>query len=376
MDRILIEQRDRRYYIRPLGYIDNLYQRLGGIVGLGYDKARRSWTAPLNDETLRVLERIFGKEGVVFKAEPSTPKPVKRLATVADAPKAVHISNKSAALPTHWANAYHRCEEQLKVLRYSWRTIKSYLSHLYAFLAAHPKHELKDINNEIVRTYLVSRAAAGNYSESTQGQMLNAIKFWLERVEGRERAFIDLYPKKKKALPTVLSMGEVKRLLAVVINLKHRCILKMIYGSGLRLSELTNLRIADIHPDRMQVFVHGGKGKKDRYTTLSKSTLEELKVYQVEYQPSYWLFEGQSGGQYSVRSVQKVLRKAVADSGVNPFCTVHTLRHSYATHLLEGGTSLRHIQELLGHASSLTTEIYTHVSNKEKQRIISPLDNL
>lgn len=309
MDRILIEKRDQHYYFRPIGYIDHIFPRTSGIDGIGYDKASKSLTAPLSSDTLSALEDIFGKDGLVFKEELAVPDPVKKLTPVVDAPPEVPTANKRLELPAHWATAYHRCEEQLNVLRYSWRTIKSYLSHLYAFMAAHPKHELKDITNEVIRTYIVRRTAAGNYAEATQGQMLNAIKFWLERVEGRERAFIDLYPKKKKQLPTVLSTDEVKRLLASVANLKHRCILKMIYGSGLRLSELTNLRLADIHPDRMQVFVHDGKGKKDRYTTLSRSMLEELQTYQTEYQPSYWLFEGQSGGQYSVRSVQKVLRK-------------------------------------------------------------------
>ncbi|MEM6397575.1 MAG: tyrosine-type recombinase/integrase [Bacteroidota bacterium] len=122
--------------------------------------------------------------------------------------------------------------------------------------------------------------------------------------------------------------------------------------------------------------MHGGKGKKDRYTTMPKSLLMELRAYYKQYKPNYWLFEGQTGGQYSTRSVQNILRRAVNKSKVNPFATVHTLRHSYATHLLEQGTSLRHIQDLLGHASSVTTEIYTHISTKERQQVISPLDNI
>ena len=195
-------------------------------------------------------------------------------------------------------------------------------------------------------------------------------------MEGREKAYYDLRPKKPKKLPNVLSVEEVVRLFNVIDNLKHRCILKTIYSGGLRLSEITYLRIADIHSDRMQIFVHGGKGKKDRYTTLSKGLLKDLRAYFLEYRPEYWLFEGQTGGQYSVRSVQAVLKKAVKKSKINPYATVHTLRHSYATHLLEQGTSLRHIQELLGHENSSTTEIYTHVSNHEKQQVISPLDRL
>ena len=173
-----------------------------------------------------------------------------------------------------------------------------------------------------------------------------------------------------------MSIEEVRRLFAAVSNLKHRCILKIVYGGGLRLGEVVNLRLSDIRSDWLQVFINDGKGKKDRYTTLSATFLEELRGYFQEYCPQHWLFEGQSGGQYSKRSVQAILRKAVDKSKVNPLCMVHTLRHSYATHLLESGVSLRHIQELLGQADSKTTERYTHVSTAEKQRITSPLDRI
>ncbi|MEO0728646.1 MAG: tyrosine-type recombinase/integrase, partial [Bacteroidota bacterium] len=197
-----------------------------------------------------------------------------------------------------------RVEEQLMVKRYSWRTIKTYKSHLIGFLLAHPAISLGEVTNEVIRRYIVDRGRSGQYGESTQNQLLNAIKFWLEKVEYQDRVFIDLRPKRQKKLPTVLSVEEVRRLFAVVKNLKHRCILKIIYGGGLRLSEVVNLRLADVHRDRLQIFVHCGKGKKDRYTTLSKSFLVELDKYQAAYQPDYWLFEGQTGGQYSVRSVQ------------------------------------------------------------------------
>ena len=265
-------------------------------------------------------------------------------------------------------------EEHLRVRRYSWRTIKSYLSHLRLFFAAHREVVPDDVDLPLIKRYIIERTERGNYANSTQNQLLNAIKFWMEHVEGREKSFIELRPRKEKRLPKVLSVDEVRRLLAAVENLKHRCILMIIYGGGLRLSEVCNLRIADIHSDRMQIFIHGGKGKKDRYTTLSHRALAELREYFKEYRPQYWLFEGQTGGQYSPRSVQMILRRAVDRSGVNPFATVHTLRHSYATHLMENGVSLRHIQDLMGHESSLTTEIYTHVSAKEKRRIVSPLD--
>lgn len=162
-----------------------------------------------------------------------------------------------------------------------------------------------------MRAYILRRVAQGNYAEATQNQLLNSLKYWLEQVEGREKAFIDLRPRKSTKLPQVLSTSEVVALFSVVTNIKHRCILQMIYGGGLRLSELCALRVKDVHYDRLQIFVYGGKGKKDRYTTLPKRLVSELQQYLVRYQPQYWFFEGQSGGKYSVRSVQSILKRAV-----------------------------------------------------------------
>ncbi len=383
MERLLISKEwdgdFASYSFKPKGYVDNFYERTAGMMGIGFDKRRKRWTAPARKETLEYLRATFGADclvwsggGVAGSNVPSRPRPAIPRQPSSRPP----ATSPPKALPEHWRNALHRTEEQLKVRRYSWRTVKSYLSHLKRFLADHSQLTLEQVTSEVIRTYIVKRTAAGNYSEATQNQLLNAIKFWLEQVEGREKAFIQLRPKEPKKLPGVLSMEEVSRLFQATDNLKHRCILKTIYSGGLRLGELCNLRIQDIHSDRKQIFVSSGKGKKDRYTTLSDSLLVELREYFREYRPSYWLFEGQSGGQYSRRSVQAILRKAVDKSKINAHATVHTLRHSYATHLLESGTSLRHIQDLLGHASSKTTEIYTHLSNEERQRIISPLDRL
>ncbi len=365
------------YSFRPRGYIDGFFERTAGIPGINYDNTQRRLTAPAREETLSALRQLFGQESLIWEEDNAAvqtyqPAPAGKRRPVKPAP----YQPAAREIAKHWQDALHRTEEQLKVKRYSWRTVKSYLAHLRTFFADHGHLILDQVTSEVIRSYIVHRTEAGNYAEATQNQLLSAIKFWLEQVEGREKAFYQLRPKKKKQLPQVLSVEEVVRLLNAVGNIKHRCILKTIYSGGLRLSEVTNLRIADIHTDRMQLFIHGGKGKKDRYTTLSNGLLTELRAYFLEYRPTYWLFEGQSGGQYANRSVQAILRKAVTASKVNPYTTVHTLRHSYATHLLEQGTSLRHIQELLGHQNSSTTEIYTHVSNVEKQRIISPLDRL
>ena len=159
-------------------------------------------------------------------------------------------------------------------------------------------------------------------------------------------------------------------------NNKHKCILMLIYSAGLRLGELVRLKIRDIDPDRMRIFVYAGKGKKDRYTLFSVKAVLNLQAYLKEYGPDDWLFEGQDGGQYSKRSVQAIFKKACRKAGIKKPVTVHSLRHSFATHLHEKGINLRHIQDLLGHESSKTTEIYTHLTSKGFDNLQSPLDHL
>jgi integrase/recombinase XerD len=225
-----------------------------------------------------------------------------------------------------------------------------------------------------ISTYLLDRIEKRNWQAATQQQAICAFKFYYSTVLELAYDWDIIQPRTGRKLPTVLSQGEVIRLLEAVPNLKHRRILTLIYSAGLRLSELTNILLKDINYDRRQVFVECGKGHKDRYTLLSENFLETLQAYLKEYQPKHWLFEGQDGGQYSNRSVQAILRRAVTASGINPRTTVHTLRHSFATHLLEQGVDLRYIQDLLGHSSSKTTEIYTHVTSKATDKIVSPLD--
>lgn len=267
-------------------------------------------------------------------------------------------------------------EELMRLRRYSWTTIKSYLSHLRSFFITCQVEHPKAATVMDLRRAVVDMVLSRELGSSSQVQLLSAIRFWWEQVLEREKLALQLQPRKEKKLPQVLSQDEVKRLFAAVENLKHRLILMLIYSAGLRLNELCRLRKMDIHIERGEIFVCSGKGKKDRYTTLSDRVIPVLGLYLEKYDPIYWLFEGQSGGAYSGRSVQAILRKAVTKSGVNPLATVHTLRHSYATHLLEQGVSLRHIQTLLGHNSSKTTEIYTKVSNAERRKIRSPLDHL
>ena len=268
-------------------------------------------------------------------------------------------------------------EEILKLRRYSINTVKSYKSHFSHFLAHYPGHDPAQITDEQIRAYLLYLVTKKNVSTSYQNQAINAIKFYYEKVLGRPTSTYYLQrPKKEKKLPIVLSEGEVVKILRQIVNLKHKCIIYLIYSAGLRLSEVINLKISDIDSSRKGITIKAAKGKKDRISLLSDRVLTLLREYYKQYRPKEWLFGGQKGGKYSPKSVQNIFKKALNNSKINKNATVHTLRHSFATHLLERGTDLRYIQELLGHNSSKTTEIYTHVTKKGLDKIVSPLDNL
>jgi site-specific recombinase XerD len=184
-------------------------------------------------------------------------------------------------------------------------------------------------------------------------------------------------PKPDRRLPSVLSREEVRRLIAAIRNPKHRAIVLLIYSAGLRVGEVTRLRPADLEPDRGLLRVRQGKGRKDRYTLLSERALDAVRTYRAAYPGGRWLFEGGKRDRpYTARSVQNMVAKAATAAGLDKPVTPHTLRHSFATHLLEAGTDLRYIQELLGHRSSRTTELYTHVSTPRLATIRSPLDDL
>jgi len=266
---------------------------------------------------------------------------------------------------------------ELNLRRYSSNTKRAYISSFRNFMEFFSQDTLSNLTDSDVNNYITHIVEEKKVSPAIQKQAINAIKFYFEKVLRRK---VDNYqykrPKREKTLPQVLSEKEIASILLTLKNLKHRTILTVIYSSGLRLSELLNLKTEDIDWDRKLISVKSGKGRKDRYTLLSPRLEKLLKDYLYYYKPSEYLFEGQKGGKYSPKSVQNIMQNAVKAAGITKHATVHTLRHSFATHLLENGTDLRYIQELFGHASSRTTEIYTHVSKKSIGKIRSPLDNL
>ncbi|WP_460970256.1 tyrosine-type recombinase/integrase, partial [Pontibacter aydingkolensis] len=258
--------------------------------------------------------------------------------------------------------------EKLFLLNYSLTTIRTYHSLLLRFFNGHREKGLDTINSfdtAEINAYHRQMVQAGTYSYSFVNQSINAVKFYFHRILGRHTLDLSQVERPEKAdrLPTVLSKQEVSRILSATGNLKHRCILQLLYAGGLRIGEVINLKITDVQSDRNLLLIRGGKGKKDRTTLLSQKLLESLRIYYKEYRPKVWLFEGQYGGQYTTDSIRNVFRDCVNKAGLQKKVTPHSLRHSFATHLLEQGTNLRYIQSLLGHKSSKTTEIYTHITS-------------
>ena len=262
--------------------------------------------------------------------------------------------------------------------RYSENTIKSYTELLIVFFNFFHEKSLQEINNEDFVFFNTEYIMKRKLSSSYQNQLVNGLKLFFREVQNRTLE-LDLIqrPRQEHLLPNVLSKEEVKAILDAPINLKHRMMLTLIYACGLRRGEILNLTPKDIHSDRNLLIIRQSKGKKDRIVPISDKLIELLRDYYKAYKPKTWLFEGQKvGNKYSPKSIQSVLKQSLVKAKIKKPATLHWLRHSYATHLLESGTDLRYIQTLLGHSSSRTTEVYTHVSTRNLQNIISPFDNL
>ena len=265
----------------------------------------------------------------------------------------------------------------LKLKGYSNNTIKTYQNEFAQFLIALKNNPVDKCDSQKVRSYMLYCYEQLKLTENTLHSRLNALKFYYEQVLHREKFFVNIpRPKKHLILPKTIHQNDIKKMFDATTNLKHNTMLKLCYGMGLRLSEIINLKIRDIDSRNMQVFIEKSKGKKDRYVNLPQSVLEQLRTYFKKYRPKKYLFEGQDGGQYAKRSLQNVFKNALQKAGINKQVGIHSLRHSYATHLLEQGTDIRFIQELLGHNDIKTTLIYTDVTNKNIRNIISPLDKL
>ena len=279
--------------------------------------------------------------------------------------------------PVNYA-ALERMRELLLLKAYSPHTIKTYCVEFSQLLYLLKDIPVDTLTPDRLRSYLLYCVTQLKLSENIIHSRLNAIKFYFEQVLRREKIFFEGIPrpKKKSILPKALSKNDVAKVFCCVKNPKHSLMLKLCYGMGLRVSEIVNLKITGIDSKRMLVHIEAAKGKEDRYVMLPASILDDLRKYYRAYRPKIYLFEGQYGGQYAIRSVQAVFKDAMHKAKINKSVGIHGLRHSYATHLLESGTDMHFIQKLLGHKDIKTTEIYAKVSNRQLSNIKSPLDDL
>lgn len=363
-DEILIAKTNKGRLKLFFGYNKDLTKAVKGIPYYQWHTQQKYWSIPYSEKYLQEIKAIAELLNlkVIYEEEKSDPSKVKRNA----------IANKSE---------YRKCPAEylnkLEELRYSLNTIRTYKNAFEEFINYYPKHKPEDIDESMITDYLRFLVAERKVSTSYQNQAINSIKFYYERVlKGERKLYYVDRPRKEQVLPEVLSEEEVTKLIQSTENLKHKAILMLAYSTGMRLNELLNVKIKDIDSKRMQVRIEQGKGKKDRYVPLSTVLLNVLRHYFKEYKPKEWLLEGMTGSKYSSRSIQQIMKMAIKKAGIRKKASIHTLRHSYATHLLENGVDIRYIQVLLGHASSKTTEIYTHVTTKGFDQIKNPLDKL
>lgn len=275
-----------------------------------------------------------------------------------------------------WRQVPESFLRKLELKGYAFNTVRTYVNLFEKFSNHYKDSPLMEIDEQMIQKYL-QNLIREEKSDSYVNQSLNAIKFYYEIVEEMPNRFYSIdRPRKKHTLPKVISLEEVRSILMNTNNIKHKCILSLLYSAGLRRQELLDLQLEDIDSKRMVILVKSGKGFKDRMTILSESVLKDLRLYYKEWKPKTYLFEGKVGEQYSATSIKHILDRASKKAGIRKSITPHMLRHSFATHLLENGTDLRYIQSLLGHGSTKTTEIYTHVAIKNIRTIKSPIELL
>jgi integrase/recombinase XerD len=336
-----------------------------------WNKTDRSWIITNYGNNLEMIRMHFGKR--LMESFSTEEKPV-----VVPVVQIIKDDVLKRTLPAETLNKIDQLQKWMVHKRYSESTIKSYTETLKVVLRFILPKSPEEIEGDDMVRFVNQYIIPNKYSYTFQNQAVNSAKlFFREIIKGKLDVETLERPRREHKLPNVLSKEDVKAILNASSNIKHRSMLSLIYACGLRRSELLNLKPADIDSKRHMLIIRNAKGKKDRMVPISDKIIEMLREYYKAYHPQTYLFEGQHKGQpYSEQSLQSVLKQSLEKCRITKPATLHWLRHSYATHLLESGTDLRYIQELLGHKNSKTTEIYTHVSEKSLQKIKSPFDDL
>jgi site-specific recombinase XerD len=320
------------------------------IQGCYFSGPQQSWVIPQTKECLDQFLKLF----------PSKPK----------------IETEKKISPHE--KALKDFSDQLILKRYSENTIVVYKDQIIRFFNFFPKKDPFELTDDNVKEYILFLLRKKKISFSYQKQAISAIKFYFEKILRREtkKYYFEIPLQRKQTTPTVLTKRELLAFFKELHNIKNLVIFKTIYSSGLRLSELINLKISDIDSEMMLINIRGGKGMKDRVSILSEDLLTLLRKYFKQYHPKFWLFESTENKQFTPRAIQKIFHQAFDKTGISKYATVHTLRHTFATHMLENGEDVRKIQRLLGHKNIKTTEIYTHITSEAIRNIKSPLDDL
>ncbi len=350
-------------------YDSELVSASRGFPNMKWSSTLKAWVVPYYHALRHELENHFCKVAQLdFTAFELSLKGLKR---------ELHQVRKKELTP-EILHSIEQMELFMKSRRYSDATIGTYKETLSVFLKYYSGKDVSSITNTDVIDFNNNYILKHGYSPSYQNQFVNALKLFLREVYQIQLETDTFHrPRREKILPNVLHKDEVKKILSQAYNLKHRAMLSLIYACGLRSGELLHLKPMHIDSKRCVLVLKQAKGKKDRIVPLSEKIIVLLREYYTAAKPKVYLFEGKTPGEmYDKRSLQQVLKQHVNRAGIKKPVTLHWLRHSYATHLLEAGTDLRYIQEILGHSSSKTTEIYTHVSTQSIQKIVSPFDTL
>lgn len=371
-------------------YHPDLVLRMRQVPERAWHPDQKRWSVPDQPGIVLTLEKAFEGVDLRFaKARPASPlhhsrSPGHGPRPTPDASPKRRLPNsqsRRAPDPPGAAGALMlRAREELRLRGLRAKTRRSYAGHLRRFLERVVAQGLDPaaVDEPELRSYVVQLLAEGGVSHSYANQCISALKLFYAHVLERPAEDLRLpRPKEERKLPVVLSRTEVRAILDAVRNLKHRAALMLVYAAGLRVGEVVRLRPEDLDPERGLLHVRQGKGRKDRYVTLSEVALEAVNLYRKAFRPEKWLFPGGRPGRHlHERSIQHAFRRARTAAGIAKPATVHSLRHSFATHLLERGVDLRCIQEMLGHASPKTTQIYTRVTRRDLAHIRSPLDDL
>lgn len=358
-----------------------LQEELKKLKGVRFSGSKRAWytDAQKLQEVLLVLRQFPSYE---IKFEEKEGKEVEKQECVKEERKEEKRREKSKPQPeTPREEVIQKLEELrswMRSKRYSDSTIVTYIDSLRTFFKYFDDKDSVEITNEDLIEFNNRYILKNKLSASFQNQVVNAVKLFCRITENKKLDPELIHrPKRAKVLPNVLSKEEVKAILSAHSNIKHKAMLSLIYSCGLRCGELIKLKPEDVDGKRGLLLVKQAKGRKDRIVPLSPKILQLLREYYIACKPEIYLFEGQKKGEpYDERSLQQVLKQSLRKCNITKPVSLHWLRHSYATHLLENGTDLRYIQEILGHTRSTTTEIYTHVSNLSIQKVVSPFDTL